>query len=271
MSFDLHFKISDNQNLETVQKYFAKRKNYQMNNGQAWYENEDTGVYFSFEWPRPEEKHQDPSVVTFNLNLARPRSFAMEAAEELGPFVSTFSALAKNPQLDDQYQEYSKARFEASWNDSNKFALDALAAGNDALSLPSELLRSIWSWNFTRDQLQERFDADYFFVPAIMLCRYDGRLATFVCWPHLQPILIPDVDFVYIQMRKMFFDVGSVLIKTESLPPGKSRITDMPLPAKVIASDDDQKDEVRRLFKHPPKLRGPFEGISFDRVIDRDC
>ena len=70
-------------------RYFAERPNFSMKNGQAWYQNEDTGVYFSFELA--EGGDETPRCwVQFIINYARPRFFALEALPHVESFVSRF-------------------------------------------------------------------------------------------------------------------------------------------------------------------------------------
>lgn len=81
MSYDLFFRPALTEqpaSPEDFIRYFAQRRHFTTKNGQSWYQNEDTGVYFSFELT-PDEVDPAPSWVQFNLNYARPRSFVVEA------------------------------------------------------------------------------------------------------------------------------------------------------------------------------------------------
>ena len=51
MSYDLHFANGDDGRAMTEEgfaTYFSSRPLYELNGSQAWYSNDDTGVYFSF-------------------------------------------------------------------------------------------------------------------------------------------------------------------------------------------------------------------------------
>ena len=78
MSYDLYFEAGAGKKLDAKSfgAYFRARRHYQVENGQAVYQNEDTGVYFIFDEPQE-------GVVAFNLNFLRPHVFALEAAGEL--------------------------------------------------------------------------------------------------------------------------------------------------------------------------------------------
>jgi hypothetical protein len=49
MSYDLFF-TEPEISLQQFETYFANRNLYKVENAQAWYENEDTGVYFCFDY-----------------------------------------------------------------------------------------------------------------------------------------------------------------------------------------------------------------------------
>src|SRR5207248_9248706 len=66
--------------------------NYELNDAQALYSNEDSGVYFAFEFLQQDgddEEGRDTSLlpVSFNLNYFRPHAFGLEAEPELSAFV----------------------------------------------------------------------------------------------------------------------------------------------------------------------------------------
>jgi hypothetical protein len=78
-------------------QYFAERPNFSIEKGQAWYRNEDTGVYFSFELA--EGGDEAPRCwVQFNINYARPGFFALEALPRVESFVSKFGLSVHDPQ-----------------------------------------------------------------------------------------------------------------------------------------------------------------------------
>src|SRR6516162_652488 len=93
MSYDLMFSAGNGKKLDkkAFKAYFRDRRNYQLGEGQAIYQNEDTGVYFIFDEP-------DNGVVAFNLNYFRPHIFGLEAAPELEQFAEAFAAIVTDPQ-----------------------------------------------------------------------------------------------------------------------------------------------------------------------------
>jgi hypothetical protein len=105
VSYDLFFRSNPagkpiNEN--TFREYFFNRPHYQIENRtQAWYSNEDTGVYFAFELSGPaEEQDGEPRDASFNLNYYRPHIFGMEAEPEVSGFVATFEPVIMDPQME---------------------------------------------------------------------------------------------------------------------------------------------------------------------------
>src|SRR5713226_9282834 len=86
--------------------YFRDRKNYKLDKGEAAYFNQDTGVYFSFNYTQPKGDKTDPEetksapqgYVAFTMNYFRPELFALEADIELRGFVEHFDAAVDDPQ-----------------------------------------------------------------------------------------------------------------------------------------------------------------------------
>src|SRR5262249_30275746 len=96
MSYDLFFYRDKEQPAITgtaFQKYFRARADYQVKDSQVWYENEDTGVYFSFDYGEREEEE-----VSFNMNYNRPHIFGLEAELDVSAFVQFFRVLVDDPQ-----------------------------------------------------------------------------------------------------------------------------------------------------------------------------
>jgi hypothetical protein len=67
MSYDLYLIARTGEFDEAAfEAYFRERNGYALQGGQAWYENKDAGVYFSFELPDPEgaEDREGPTERT---------------------------------------------------------------------------------------------------------------------------------------------------------------------------------------------------------------
>ena len=102
MSYDLYLRPrSGPYDASALEDYFRARENYQVSERQAFYENDDTGVYFSLDLRRPcddEEPSPDYPLV-FSLNYYRPSFFLLEVEAEVSRLVETFDLVVNDPQM----------------------------------------------------------------------------------------------------------------------------------------------------------------------------
>ena len=203
MSYDLYFttpKISPNQ----FNDYFNERQYYEINNGQAFYANDNTGVYFSFEYNdlSPEDGDALEYNVSFNINYYRPHFFALEAEPEVKAFIDEFGCSIMDHQSEGMGEgPYSREGFLKGWNAGNQFAFKAILTGDSAPNLlhsrSTQELEAIWHWNFQKEALENSLGEDIF-VPRIMFATFDETLRSFCVWPDAIPTLIPAVECVFI-------------------------------------------------------------------------
>jgi hypothetical protein len=156
MSYDLFFVGQTKPERSDVFAYFESRVNYQLRDNQAWYANEDTGVYFAFELPAEDEsaerEEDEPDYwASFNLNFLRPRYFADEALIELEAFTSRFGREVSDPQAGGMGDgPFDAAGFKRGWDRGNEFGVRSVLA-EDAASKPetrpTAVLQRIWKWN----------------------------------------------------------------------------------------------------------------------------
>lgn len=214
MSYDLTFCVSGD--LPAVSRgafraYFSNRPWYRVEETQALYENEDTGVYFCFDHSDPEaadpptegDEPSRPAGVSFNLNYYRPHFFGLEAEEEVSAFVQKFDLSVSDPQAEGMGEgRYSQNGFLTGWNAGNRFGYRAYAAqmseaapGTPPATLPTAELERCWKWNRARRARQERM-GDECFVPRIMFVIRQDMVRTMAVWPDASPIALPRVDHV---------------------------------------------------------------------------
>lgn len=199
MSYDLFFK-SGNRPLSKRQltSYFAQRDCYTIKADQALYSNEDTGVYFCFDYVA-----DNPLAVAFNLNYFRPHFFGLEAAREVSAFVATFGLSLHDPQVDGMGDgPFSTDGFLRGWNAGNRFGYKTYLSSDDRPQIhvyPTSGLEQVWNWNFNRKSLQDHF-GDGIFVPIIMFMGVEGRnqARTSIVWPDAHPIYMPKTDLVFL-------------------------------------------------------------------------
>lgn len=194
MSYDLFF-VSPTIGTHSAEfrQYFAERPNFSVQNDQAWYQNNDTGVYFSFELAAA------PSFwAQFIVNYMRPRFFILEALSELESFVSTFDVTVHDPQIEGMGDgRFDSEGFIRGWAAGNETACATLAESGHPrpLGISSDRLEASWRWNLGRGARQAEV-GEALFVPQIMLAADAAEARTAVVWTDAIPILLPTVDQV---------------------------------------------------------------------------
>jgi len=212
MSYDLYFCVSGDLpavSREAFQAYFSSRPWYRVEESQALYENEDTGVYFTFEHSVPEAPPQGdeelrPAGVSFNVNYYRPHYFGLEAEEEVSAFVQKFDLLVDDGQAEGMGEgPYSRDGFLSGWNAGNRFGYRAYALQASKATTPvapratlaTAELERCWKWNRARKARQEQMGQECF-VPRIMFVFRRDVVQTMAVWPDASPIALPRVDVV---------------------------------------------------------------------------
>jgi hypothetical protein len=216
MSYDLFFR---SRNADTpfsrddFARHFSGRPRFEVKDSQAWYANEDSGVYFAFDYveragdPDPADD-TDPTLlpVSFNLNYFRPHPFGLEAEPEVGAFVRAFDLTVSDPQLSGMGDgEYSTEGFLSGWNAGNAFGFEALASqdlSGSLLTMPAARIHAAWQWNFNREARQNA-TGDAVFVPRIFFFDVGGEVQTGVAWGDGIPILLPVVDVVLVPRQRL--------------------------------------------------------------------
>jgi hypothetical protein len=208
MSYDLYF-TEPEVTRDQFTGYFSDRHHYKVENDQAWYENEDTGVYFCFEYSNePEEDPEAPrGNIGFNMNYFRPHYFALEAEPEVQNFISHFDFKILDQQTNGMKDgPYSRKGIITGWNHGNEAGYDAFLNSDEPIevthSRPHDELESIWNWNYSREQTQNKL-GDGIFVPRIMFFQIDGKTRSVIVWPDAIPILIPTVDYIVIPRQEL--------------------------------------------------------------------
>lgn len=282
MSYDLYFtspKISRNQ----FQSYFSERPLYEVTEDQVWYQNECTGVYFSFDFndtPSEDEDEVEYSVA-FNMNFFRPHFFALEAEPEVTQFVERFGCQIHDPQNDGMEDgPYTPEGFLKGWNHGNEFGCSAILNQEQDVgkifTKPKDELERIWRWNYQKEELQENLKKDIF-VPGIMFMEIDSTVSSVVVWPDAISTLIPQVDCLFIVRdelapKRLFGKKQDEciipLIEAKTVLESYST-TDYSIPSFQLPAPDtpsELKDFVRSLKPSKQKI----EGIGADQVLDME-
>lgn len=215
MSYDLYFKSTNASfSLKNFINYFSSRDNYTIlgEGNHAWYENENTGVYFIFDFNSgnedsdPEDIYKDYEIA-FNLNYLRPHVFGLEAAEEISTFFTTHDLIIGDPQ--DNMGAFCKQEFIEKWNKHNKYAYEAVLTKNDIkekyCTAPTWLLEKTWKWNYAINNLAQKISPNGdFFIPKIFFCKINNKLQTGIVWGDAVSIAIPEyIDIIVLCKDKI--------------------------------------------------------------------
>jgi hypothetical protein len=216
MSYDLFFNYKFGRIIEEsdFRAYFSSRPNYNVNMSSAIYQNEDTGVYFYFNYADDgernieDEEEQVSSHLSFNLSYARPHIFGLEAEPEVKAFVEHFDLDIQDPQQEGMGQgPYSSEGFLRGWNFGNQFGhsvlLNKISPGQPApWALSREKIEKVWFWNMGIRSLYARMATDVY-IPRIIYIERNGTLFTAVIWPDGMPAIMPEVDCVLVIRDKL--------------------------------------------------------------------
>lgn len=203
MSYDLYLRADgDDAICEKVLNYLKGEPGYKIQGNQAWFANDDTGVYFSFIIGHQSDEAEDDYDVAFNINYFRPRYFAIEAEPHVKNLVERFGLTVFDPQVSGMGEgSYSTELFFRGWNAGNEFGVSAILSQRGpeepVYTLPSAKLTEAWRWNLSRSARQQEV-GNRKFVPLVMFFDIEGRATTVAIWPDAAPIWSHEVDYFLI-------------------------------------------------------------------------
>jgi hypothetical protein len=208
VSYDLY--ITPKQfDFQAMFDWLGWREHYEQGGSQVRYSNEDTGVYFSFDfYDEPAQEEGEPPrkpYIAFNLNYNRPHIFGLEAEPEVAAFLGQFESTIDDPQMEGMGDgPYSREGFLRSWNAGNRFGFRA--AGSSSKPPPPwpadpALIEAIWKWNHGRKALQKTA-GDQVFVPRITWFLPEGASdpVPAVNWTDRVPTMIPETLVTHVAL-----------------------------------------------------------------------
>jgi len=227
MSYDLNFykKCTDSIAKEEIAAYLTQLPHVTYNGETEWfYENEQTGVYCSFDYYEPssdDEEYEDEydeeererlkgfesTGFSFNINYIRPQFFGIECFPIVDKFVEDLGLYISNPQELGTPEKYEPGVLGQQWAETNlKFSgFNAEKAGLHYLDRDKS--NASWEFCYKRLALQYILGEEYF-VPGIYYIKpFDSEeIKTLCVWPEHIPVALPEVDYVLIQkkIKKLF-------------------------------------------------------------------
>jgi hypothetical protein len=270
MSYDLYFDVNSGKgiNKKKFAAYFTSRRHYQVENGQALYENEDTGAVFIFDEP------QD-GMVACNLNYYRPHVYALEAVVELQAFDEAFGLTAIDPQDDETGEEgrFERERFLRAWNEGNRLAYRALLKeeSDPVHTWPAQRIREVWEWNYGRPSEEECVEGSLF-VPGIFAAAMDGAAASLAIWVPDCAILLPAVDALLVPAAPGDpANEDLALVRWEEvlpvLAPYKVEAAGL---ARYHLAFDHWPEQIAAFLGATRQPTGQLEGVALDQILDRE-
>lgn len=230
MSYDLFFYKQKKSEIskEKISKYLSDNLvPANEGNTQWFFENEDTEVYFSFEYNEPynefepDEKIEvienfDDTNFTFNLNFMRPSFFGHEAFEFVEQFCNELNLYVLNPQSDSEhpYKPNQQEQFE-NWNKTNLWSSKEHFKEMQSCYLSEEETFKVWEFNSNRQRIQQKLGEGYF-VPKIIFLKtkYKNEAITLTIWTEHIPIVLPTTDYILLtrEFKKFFRTVKDTVL-----------------------------------------------------------
>lgn len=277
MSYDLYLKPKAGSfTLEGFLTYFRRLNHFAIEGNQAWYNNENTGVYFLCEYQDPDDELEEYFPLLININFVRPSIFIREIEPIVSKIINENNLIVSDPQIDGVGEgEYSKNDFISGWLHGNKFSVNAVKDNGSRVTLPQKTLEYIWKWNFEKEELQNRL-GDEVFVPSIMTFLIDGEFKTAICWGDGIPVAIPNVDeFLIVRKKyapwKLFGKNDDIVaVSRVSLDDVISKHSKINSDGILLLNYLTPPDEIVNLVKKRPKETRNIQGVSIDAILDSE-
>jgi hypothetical protein len=258
--------------------FFEGRACYKVEDDRADYVNEDTGVFFNFQFDEGlEDPYGDPASfpVCFSMNYLCPHVFGLEAAPEVAAFVAAFSLEVEDPQVGGMGRgAFQAERFFNGWSRGNEMALQLVLKDppdRPIYTLPTARLEACWRWNYSRKEELSRVGEDVF-VPRLLHVIEEGKVQTVVTWTDGAPTLLPEADIVALVRMDLSLVEGAQeivvlpfaalegLLSSYSLGDGPLRfwnLTYEQVPAQVV-----------KFFQSFAAAPRRFEGIALGNILN---
>ena len=216
MSYDLFFykRKTDPIAKSAIEAYLNELPNLNGNVENQWFfQNEDTGAYWSFEYYPPDENDTDIEIdegfedfedtnFMFNINFVRPNFFGQEAFPIAEKIAEDLNLYIFNPQGEAIPKSYEKGSFEKEWKETNiKFAKTNFDEWG-LNYLEENTSDTSWRHNLHRAELQNQYGNEYFVPKIFYVKKHDSHIVETLCvWPEHIPYILPKVDIVLVQKK----------------------------------------------------------------------
>jgi hypothetical protein len=285
MSYDLYFyKHKDCKTTDSdIRSYLGERIQNTENADQFWYENKETGVYFSFEYNKSDLDDEslegfeefDNTNWMFNINFLRPQFFGLEAFPFVGSLINDLDLIVLNPQVggDETLAKYSDKDLFENWSNINARHSSDFFKEYELYYLDLDKSNKSWEFNQNRFALQDKL-GEMTFVPGIFYFKEHktGLIYTLCVWPEHISTIIPQVDYFIIQKKiKKIFGTkeSSGLVSYETIKNTFYDFITKENGYEMISPSDSLK--IKKLFnglEYYCDFKDFGEGMTVDKIVN---
>jgi len=282
MSYDLYFyKHKDCKTTDSdIRSYLGERFQNTGNTDQFWYENKETGVYFSFEYDKPDPDDEplegfDNTNWKFNINFLRPQFFGLEAFPFVEGFINDLDLIVFNPQVvgDETPVKYSHKDLFENWSNINARHSSDYFKEYELFYFDLDKSNKSWEFNQNRLALQDKL-CEMTFVPGIFYFKEHktGLISTLCVWPEHISTIIPEVDYFIIKkkIKKLFGKKeSSGLVSYETIKNTFNDFITKENGYEMISPNDSLK--IEKLFnglEYYCDFKDFGEGMTVDKIVN---
>jgi len=166
-----------------LREFFESRPWYEVGDGRAAYDDEDSGVAFRVVWAGRDEGVESVEV---EMEAPRPSFFGFELTGELEALAAEFELReGSSPEP----TPFEAEGFLEAWRRSNRAAAERGELPEH--SAPAARLRDAWRWNRARREYQTVL-GEAIFVPALKFLGGGGTIHRACAWPETIPVALPE-------------------------------------------------------------------------------
>ncbi len=292
MGYDLYLKpIEGTLDLQKLHDFFASRLNYKYEDTTFWYNNGNTGVYFSIYFQENLETSEVSDEIAasyplyFTMNYLRPSFFAYEAQIELSALVDHFSLCVFDPQSQGMGEgSYDAEKFLLGFHHGNQVSYQTMKEvqkhedqGIQINVMPQKTLNEMWGWNKNRVVYQEHLGKSYY-VPPVWPMLIDGMLVTTTIWPDALPSFLPETDFIIISKKTDqtnpddYGDMQRISVEPWGVifPHIESYSEKIQTDGYLINKYETPPEELKNFIRSLPENAKKIKRVAFDHIFDEE-
>jgi hypothetical protein len=238
MRYDLQLRPRVIPNRQAMARYFASRHHYCFCDSEAYYDNQNTEVYFSFSI--------ETRTVQFHLDYIRPHVFALEAVTELEAFSKAFSCVVGKGGDSALSAPFSTERFLRDWllGNAYKYQSDGIMGREGVhLIVDSRGIEAVWRWNASRTEIQKYYASllEVAFVPVVRwgMDQGNGQPMRYAVWSAGVWIALPALA-THVVLARRKFGLPDTLIPIDEIASWQGMVWEDAPAGRVLRSPIDE-------------------------------